>query len=207
MKLIYLIIMGALFLGCQSSSGDSEGDGNGNAKEQSARSDPNGNSKGNPSAIQEELESLTTIGSKISFHRQIIKTDLDLRKEQTDALQNLGYNSTEYKEATDIVEKVDRDNLAKAIGFIEKFGISENQSVGRMQSEAMWLVMSHNTDIEIYQKLFPAFKEAWEIAYLEPTAFASFMQDYHQFKNGSRLELKNPYRTSDEVKALLKALE
>ena len=207
MKLIYLIIMGAVFLGCQSSSGDSEVDGNGNANEQSSRTDSNGNEKTNSNAIEEELETLTTVGSKISFHRQIIKTDLDLRKEQTDALQNQGYNSTEYKEATDIVEKTDRDNLAKTIGFIEKFGISENQSVGRMQSEAMWLVMSHNSDIEIYQKLFPAFEQAWKMAYLEPAAFASFMQDYHQVKNGSRLELKNPYRTSDEVKALLKALE
>ena len=204
MKWIYLITISALITGCQSSTGDA----NANEEEHSASvAATNDNDEANMNEITEEIESLTNVGRQISFQRQIIKSDLDLRKVQTDALQNLGYNSAEYKQATIAVEEMDRDNLKRTLGFVEKYGVAENQSVGRMQSEAMWLVMSHSSNIEIYQRMLPAFEVAWERAYLDPAAFASFLQDYYQLKNGNRLELKNPYRSADEIKALLKELK
>ena len=208
MKWIFLIAIGTLFSGCQSSAGESNTDENTDKTELSAHNtDSNVDTKFDLGTIEEEIEALNTSSRMITFQRLIIKTDMEVHKEQTNALQNHGVNSAEYKGATAIVEQTNRENLARTVGFVSKYGISDNQSVGRMQADAMWLVMTHNSDIEVYQKLFPAFEESWKMEYLDPTAFAAFLQDYYYLKNGERIEMKNPYRTEDEIKTLLKALK
>jgi hypothetical protein len=195
MRRLCLIYIAASVLGCQSSTGDSGSLDNATDLEDSDQI-----------SIEEEIESLNTDSQKITFQRLIIKSDLDMRKDQTKALQTHGYNSSEYQEATKIVEQTDKDNFAKTKGFIVKYGVSENQSVGRMQSEAMWLVMSHNSSLEDHRNMFSALQQAWKKEYLEESAFASYLQDFHQLKNGKMLGMKNPYRSDDEIKALMTAL-
>lgn len=208
MKRYYLILLATSFIACQPSSGDSDLPENANSIEQSATKDGStAKSNSNLGEINKQLDSLTTTSRQITYQRLLIKSDLDARKEHTKALQTYGYSSDEYKEATKIIEQIDRDNLLKTVGFVERYGISENQSVGRIQADGMWLIVSHSTDIEIYRNLFPAFEKAWKKEYLEGASFASFLQDYHQVVNGKRLELKNPYRTEEEITALLKALK
>jgi|GEM_PF-3704037 len=207
MRCAFLIFIGLLFFGCQSSTGDKNSgeDKIDNAQSTKAR-DVRETEKSHEIAIAEEIESLDTDSERIRFQRLIMKSDIDAHEDQSKALQTYGHTSSEYLEATKIMTQNESDNLMKTLGYNEKYGISENQSVGRMQAHAMWLVMSHSTDIEVYREVYPSITKSWEMEYLDATAFASFLQDYHKIIHGSRLELKNPYRTEDEIKALLKAI-
>jgi hypothetical protein len=137
----------------------------------------------------------------------MIRTDIEMRKTLVSTLQNSGHSSDEYKNIVKDVEELDRNNISRVIGFYEKYGVPENQSAGRMQADAMWLIVSHNEDVAVYRTLFPAFQKVWEKEYLEEASFASYLQNFHRLVNGSRLEIKNPYRTPDEIDALLKALK
>jgi hypothetical protein len=208
MRLYYLVFILASLVGCQSSSGDSDSAENTDViKKPADKADSPEESSTSLSDIEKQLDSLTTTSRQITYQRLLIKSDLDSRKAQTKALQTYGYNSTEYNKATKAVERTDRQNLLKTLGFLERYGVSENQSVGRMQADATWLIVSHSTDIKIYRKLYPAFEKSWKKEYLEGASFASFLQDFHQVAFGKRLELKNPYRTEEEIEALQKALK
>jgi len=207
MRLYCLLLAVSSFLSCQPSSGNSAAAGDANVgKEAGLNKDTRGESTSDQNEIEKELESLSTNSQKIAFQRSIVKSDLDLHKNQSQILQLHGFSSTEYKELTKAVEQSEKKNLAKTLGFIERFGISSDQSVGRMQSSAMRLVLSHSSDVDVYHKVYASFHKAWELEYMDESEFASYLQDYYQLKNGKMLELKNPYRTEDEIRALINEL-
>jgi hypothetical protein len=207
MRLFYLLFVVISFLSCEPSSGDSaDADDTNVEKETGQNNGVRDMALSDHNEIEKELESLSTGSQKITFHRLIIKSALDLHKEQSQLLQSHGLNSKEYKDATKVVEQLEKENLARTLGFIEMFGISSDQSVGRMQASAMWLVLSHNSDVDVYSKVYVSFHEAWELEYLDGLEFASYLQDFYLLKNGKMLELKNPYRTEDEIRVLMKEL-
>lgn len=154
-------------------------------------------------ALREEVESLGADYQKLSFLKEILTEDQRVRQEEIEANQTYGYNSVEHKKSQQNIIDLDASNLKRIDIFTEVYGEPQVNSVGRLQSEATWLVVHHSPGIDVHEKYFPILYFAWKNDLISGTNFTLYLNRWYERVSGERHMMEGSYTEEEEVKVLM----
>ena len=157
--------------------------------------------------LRNEVEELTTDHAKIAFLKSILTEDQRVRSEESEANQNFGYESREHKQKIALLMNMDAQNLQRVDIFTEVHGVPENNSVGRVQADAIWLVVHHSPGTEAHERYFPILYKAWQREQIDGTAFAFYLNRWYEKVSGERHIMEGVYTEEEEIETLIDLLE
>jgi len=199
---IFLVVVIALLSACVTGSKDGESN-DANGSEAEAVYEP---ASIDEAALREEVEALGTDHVKIAFLRNILTEDQRVRNEEIEANQLHGYNSKAHQQATHNVMDMDAANLKRVDIFTDVYGAPQINSVGRMQSEATWLVVHHAPGTDAHEKYYPILYKAWQNDQISGTNFTMYLNRWYERISGERHMMEGGYTDEEEVKELLELL-
>ena len=157
-------------------------------------------------AVREDVAALQLDHQKIAFLRTIMTEDQLVRKAETDALEQYGYDSPEHRATKTEIMNTDALNVAKINAFTDAFGPPDQNSVGRMQTEATWYAVHHSPDVETRQRHFELMRDAWKDGLLSGGMYTMYLQRWCEMETGDRVLMEGGYTNEEEIAALYEKL-
>ena len=156
----------------------------------------------NSADIDSTLEKLNSDFAKVAFLREIMLEDQRVRKEESDILQQYGYESAQHKAAIEALIATDELNLVKVDKFTEKFGAPKENSVGRMQAEAIWYVIHHSQGVDARSRYFDILTQAYETSAISGGQYTLYLNRWYERESGERLIMEGSYTEEAEIAKL-----
>ncbi len=157
--------------------------------------------------LREEVEKFSSDHEKIAFLKKIMTEDQRVRNEETEANQQFGYHSYEHKQALARMMEMDAQNLQRIDVFTDIHGAPKLNSVGRVQSDAIWLVVHHSSGTDAHERYFQMLYDSWQQEMIDGTAFSFYLNRWYEKVTGERHVMEGAYTEQEEVETLIKLLE
>lgn len=157
--------------------------------------------------LREEVGKFNSDHEKIAFLKKIMTEDQRVRSEETEANQQYGYHSQEHKQALARMMEMDAQNLQRIDVFTEIYGAPELNSVGRVQSDAIWLVVHHSPGTDAHERYFQMLYNSWKQEMIDGTAFSFYLNRWYEKVSGERHMMEGAYTDKEEVETLIRLLE
>jgi len=117
-----------------------------------------------------------------------------------------GIRSPEVNTPGKEMNRLDEMNLLKIECYLQHFEYPK-PSFGYEANSAPWAVIHHSYTAEDRRRNFKSLYKAYLNDHLEEGHFAFFLDRLYKMENGSRYDMKSPYKESDRIEELIEALE
>lgn len=150
----------------------------------------------------EEISALVTADEQSKYLEYIGEMDQKVRTDETEILKQFGYDSKEHKEAWNIINKTDLENLAKIEAFFQLHGHPSlvNHSIAAVG--APWMVIHHQSRNKARFRNFPYLYEAHLKGDLGGGSLAFFLGRMYEFEFGERKTYDKPFTDEIEIQEL-----
>jgi hypothetical protein len=157
--------------------------------------------------IDLELSELSSSETHMNFLLQLADQDQFLRQGQSQEIViRYGSNSKEFKSFINQMDSLDHENLARAEGYLKKFGYPKLKIFGEIATNSIWLVIHHASGYESRARNFKMLYEAYLEGDITKDAMVLFLGRMYEIKFGERMQMQNPYTAEEEIATFISKL-
>ncbi len=158
-------------------------------------------------AIDDELETLTSFESKANYLEKLQEEDQRLRQGiSSEVIHKYGSNSKEHHEFMKESNAVDRENLHKIERYIAQYGYPKKNEFGERAALTPFLIIHHSPSYEDKKRNFKIIYQAFLEGEIDNAAITLYLGRMYEIKKGERLRMENPYTAEEEIERFIKEL-
>lgn len=115
---------------------------------------------------------------------QIFKEDQNIRSKIGDAFKKYGQNSVQVQELEKLMVEIDQANLKKIAAIIDVHGWVGPEQVGRLASNALFIVIQH-AELDVQRRYLPKVREAVKQPFAD-ASWLAYLEDRIAIREGRK---------------------